>query len=278
MDTPLKIFAFRTICVLYIIFGIGCSTSPDRYLVNTFKTVEEGKIYGLQPLGSRSCIVVLESEVMTRTYVRMRLSAYGAHPELLFAHIREPIHGYTRPIVLVTEDGHTKVLQIPSTLGNRWIYTARDLDSGRVWGLIRGVVESQGDTIEVMMSEDAGRSWIHVSRVVVPHYALSRFAEFFMDERGRGKIRLFWDNVTACCADDQERFIGYFDYRTRDWGRTWKDPRAFKAAADQETIRWWGAGGAYTYDLNSGHDYRGKLLGEFDLNLLSDTHQKDVRR
>lgn len=275
MNNPVKIVSLSVFCMLIIIFDSGCSTSPDRYLSTSFKIIEEGKIYGSRPLGSKSSTMVLESDVMARTFVRTRFPARGAHPELLFAHIREPSQGYTMPIVLVVEDGLTEVLQIPSTLGNRWIYTARDLDSGRVWGLIRGVVESSGDTIEVMLSNDAGRTWIHVSRIVVPHYSGSRLTEFIMDDHGRGSIRLYWDNIAACCGEGQESFVGYFVYRTRDWGHTWKEPRAFKTSVEQQITQWWGSGGAYIYDSNTGHDYRGRLLSEFDLDIFRDTQSKD---
>lgn len=104
----------------------------------------------------------------------------------------------------------------------RWIVVETSHDRRRIWLIADSGVEAPSWVLQIVTSEDGGRSWRVRGHVRKPYYMAS-VDELRMDAQGRGALVLRWDDDPA--APISGAAPGRYTYRTSDFGATWSSPQ-----------------------------------------------------
>lgn len=106
----------------------------------------------------------------------------------------------------------------PFARGTSWDVAYRSLDGKRMWAIAEWHVEGPGETLEIVSSKDAGKTWRHIASIPKPSY-MAGLHSFSMDDQGSGAVTIYLE------AEAGYRDAGYYRSYTKDWGKTWTPPR-----------------------------------------------------
>ena len=127
------------------------------------------------------------------------------------------------PVILRTAKGGWEKLDFnkePFADGMAWIAVHESPKAKKIWAIAQWMRGDPGETLEVVLSEDAGWTWTRAASIKKPWY-MAELQSFRMDPDGRGMIVL---NIANDAAGPEES-IGYWRSHTNDWGKTWTSPR-----------------------------------------------------
>lgn len=128
-----------------------------------------------------------------------------------------------RPVILRGEKGRWDKLDFdfePFSEGMQWWAVYESGDGSRIWAIAQWTREDPGDALEIVLSEDAGRTWRHVATVEKPWY-LAELQSMSMDASGHGAIVMYIGADSA----GSEQSMGYWRSYTQDWGKSWTKPK-----------------------------------------------------
>lgn len=126
-------------------------------------------------------------------------------------------------IVYVAEDGWMRT-PVPYG-GDGWTHVHVSEDGHNIVILMDNVPESPGWETRVVVSNDGGNTWSYGNSIRKYVY-FDYFRYFAMDDSGVGTAVEHYDGDVG----GYDR-IGYYVYRTGDWGRTWSE-REYHASFD----------------------------------------------
>ncbi len=200
----------------------GRSTSDDAE--TWIACLQQSERAGQVPVEGREFTASVPSkELLDSSMAVFAFSRSKHHPALIFArtgthldrHRRRP-----RTIILVMSGKAWKVFDLNLLdRSSSWVHACCARDSGRIWAI--GDLYTAGPSweLEIVFSPDGGSSWTHLASVRKPFY-VSHFNSFRMGLDGKGTLIVRADDDYGGGVS-----VGYYEYTTADWGRSWSKPR-----------------------------------------------------
>lgn len=173
---------------------------------------------GLQAQEAESLVEGLPAATLSIATPLFALRRQGRLPALVFT--RSGTAEEHDPRVLVSGRDGWRPVQLSERLHNStWILVGRALEGEDVWAVAEGDVGGRGPYLELVNSENGGRTWNHqVTFVKISRYAV--LDAFGIHPDGRGSLILRLDEDPSPEAPR----LGYYVYLTKNSGKTWSEP------------------------------------------------------
>ncbi|MGA9768190.1 MAG: hypothetical protein WBV94_04065 [Blastocatellia bacterium] len=175
----------------------------------------------------------ITDEILEQSTPRFTIDGMDNYPALIFNQTGNMTEH--RPTIFALINGSWALFDLGSSglEQSDWVHVAATRDRKYAWGITQINVEGAGPTLEIVFSEDGGKSWAHVASIDKPVF-LAAFSSFRMTSSGNGRLTVHLEDSSDPKIED-----GYYTYSTSDWGKSWTkkpvySPDALTAAIPQQ--------------------------------------------
>ncbi len=196
-----------------------------KIFITTFIVLISGycNLYGFD-VKNNAVFLKTINEKKHQEYIKESSSIYHFvktknYPPLIFCNTGNSTSDkiYTVPTLFVRKKKRWEIIEFPEFQGSGWDFVGSDSERSRIWAILDHIVEGPGNELYIIVSNDAGNSWKHLSSIRKIHFE-AFLSVFRMGHEGAGELIICLEHP------DNIHRKGYYSYKTNDWGRTWKEP------------------------------------------------------